>query len=155
MNRTSFRIPSLIARTMALLMLTAVAVAWAAKPPVQVDRAGIALHGYDAVAYFAQNAAVKGTAEHSHSWHGAVWHFSSAANRDTFAGAPEKYAPQYGGYCGYAVSKGSTADIDPKAFTVHDGKLYVNYSTRIMKKWRQDIPGNITKANANWPKVLQ
>lgn len=154
--KRSFVPPTRVAtRTMAFLMWIAAAVAWAAQPPVLVDRAGVALEGYDAVAYFTQGSAVRGSAEHSHSWHGAVWHFSSAAHRDQFAGAPEKYAPKYGGYCAYAVSKGSTADIDPEAFTIHEGKLYLNNSKRIMKKWREDIPGNIQKADANWPKVLQ
>ena len=136
-------------------ILLGVTLAGAAKPPVQVNRSGVALSGYDAVAYFTDGAPTRGDAQFSHAWHGATWHFASAANRDTFAGEPEAYAPQYGGYCAYAVSQGSTAKIDPEAFTVYEGKLYLNYSKGVRKKWSKDIPGFIVKANANWPDVLK
>ena len=115
---------------------------------------GIALGGNDAVSYFA-NAPVKGSDEFSTDWKGAKWKFTSAANRDAFVAAPDKYAPQYGGYCAYAVSKGATAPGDPAVFTVQDGKLYMNFSPAVQVTWKQDVPGNITKANGNWPKVLE
>ena len=76
----------------------------------------------------------------------------SAAAR--FAGDPEKYAPRFGGYCAWAVSQGYTASIDPEAWTVHKGKLYLNYSIGVRDEWAQDIPGNIAKGENNWPKVL-
>jgi YHS domain len=115
---------------------------------------GIALGGNDAVSYFSGTPA-KGSDEFSTDWKGAKWKFASAANRDAFTASPDKYAPQYGGYCAYAVSKGATAPGDPNAWTVQDGKLYMNYSPAVKVTWSKDIPGNITKANGNWPKVLE
>lgn len=121
---------------------------------VNVNAEGVALHGHDAVAYFTDGAAVPGGARFEHQWNGARWRFSSAANRDTFAKAPEKYAPQFGGYCSWAVSRNYTADVDPKAFAVVNGKLYLNYSTDVQTRWRVDRDGNITKAEGNWPGLL-
>jgi YHS domain-containing protein len=115
---------------------------------------GIALGGYDAVSYFSGTPA-KGSDEFSTDWKGAKWKFASAANRDTFTASPEKYAPQYGGYCAYAVSKGATAPGDPNAWTVVDNKLYMNFSPAVKETWSKDIPGNITKADGNWPNVLK
>ena len=85
---------------------------------------------------------------------GAVWRFASAENREAFAANPVQYAPQYGGYCAWAVSQGYTASTDPEAWRIVDGKLYLNYSRSVQQKWEQDIPGNITAGDANWPKVL-
>ena len=84
---------------------------------------GAAIKGYDPVAYFTQSDAVKGSEEHSHMWSGVKWLFSTAANRDAFAAEPDKYAPQYGGYCSYAMSRNYVADITPTAWKVVDGKL--------------------------------
>jgi hypothetical protein len=122
--------------------------------PVNVDAQGVALHGYDAVAYFSQGKAVVGTAQFEHPWSGARWRFASAANRDLFAKTPEQYAPQFGGYCAWAVSRNYTADIDPEAFAVVNGKLYVNYSSFIQARWRLDRDGNIVKGHDNWPGLL-
>jgi len=113
----------------------------------------LALHGYDAVGYFTDGKAEQGSSAFSQEYGGAVYLFASAAHRDAFAADPAKYAPQYGGYCAYAVAKGSTADIDPDAWTVKDGKLYLNYSKSVRSIWRQDADGNIAKADANWPKI--
>ncbi len=121
---------------------------------VNVDAQGVALHGHDAVAYFTVGKAVPGAAQFEHQWNGARWRFASAANRDAFAKAPENYAPQFGGYCSWAVSRNYTADIDPNAFTVVNGKLYVNYSTAVQARWQVDRDGNITKAGGNWPGLL-
>lgn len=144
-----------------LLGATATAVAMAlphaafAKTPDVYAEDGIAIDGTDPVAYFTQSKPVKGSPEITHSYMGATWHFSSMANRDTFAGAPARYAPQYGGYCAYAVSEGYTASTTPKAWKIVDGKLYLNYSKRIQRRWEKDIPARIANANANWPKVLE
>lgn len=121
---------------------------------VNVDAEGVALHGRDPVAYFSEGKAVPGVARFEHQWMGARWRFASAANRDTFAKAPEKYAPQFGGYCSWAVSRNYTADTDPNAFAVVNGKLYLNYSTDVQARWRIDRDANITKATANWPGLL-
>jgi YHS domain-containing protein len=115
---------------------------------------GVAAGGYDTVSYF-KGDPMEGKADFAVDWKGASWHFANAENMKAFQASPEKYAPQYGGYCAYAVSKGATAKGDPKAWTVVNNKLYLNYSEGIRDKWRSDIPGNITAANANWPKVLQ
>ena len=133
--------------------LAAVAVAPAADrvDAVNKNRSALALKGYDAVAYFKQGQPVKGTPQYTHQWMGATWQFASADARDTFAASPDKYAPQYGGYCAWAVSRGYTADADPEAWKVVNGKLYLNYSKAVQRKWEGDVPGNIAKADGNWP----
>lgn len=114
---------------------------------------GTAIEGYDPVAYFTEGKPVEGSSEHTYAWKGATWRFSSQENRDTFAASPEKFEPQFGGYCAWAVAHGSTASIDPEAWRVVDAKLYLNYSKSIQDRWAQDIPGNIAKGDANWPKI--
>jgi YHS domain-containing protein len=114
----------------------------------------VGLSGYDAVAYFTDSKPVKGDAKFTHAYLGANWHFSSAENRDKFAAAPERYAPQYGGYCAWAVAQGKTASADPMLWKIVQGKLYVNYSADVQKKWELDIAGNVQKADGNWPNVL-
>lgn len=125
----------------------------AQKPPIYTDNE-IAIDGTDSVAYFREAKPVAGNNRFSYEWNQATWYFSTSQNRDMFAENPEKYAPQYGGYCAYAVSKGETAPTDPNAWTIVDGKLYLNFSKEVQKLWSQDIPGNIAKADRNWPAVL-
>jgi YHS domain-containing protein len=137
------------------LALVAAGPALAGEPPVFSDWRGRAIRGYDVVAYFTEGKPVPGSSEFTHEWKGAVWQFASATNRDLFAANPEAYAPQYGGYCAYAVANGSTASVDPEAWQIVDGKLYLNYSRSILKRWQKDVEGYITKADANWPRVLQ
>ncbi len=127
--------------------------AFAATPPIFAE-GGIAISGSDAVAYFDGNGPVAGDAAHALMWQGAEWRFSSAANLAAFEADPERFAPQYGGYCAYALSKGAIASTDPQAWTLHDGKLYLNYSRPVRLIWARDIPGNIALADANWPDVL-
>ena len=107
--------------------------------------------GYDAVAYYQQSAPVKGSSQFRYQWRGATWLFANAENRELFQADPERYAPQYGGYRAYAVSKGHTASIDPEAWKIVDGRLYLNYSKGVQKKWAEDVPGNIVNADRNWP----
>lgn len=114
---------------------------------------GTAIEGYDPVAYFTDGAPVEGEGEFEHEWMGATWYFASAENRDLFVADPEKYAPQYGGYCAYAVSQGATASIDPEAWRIEDGKLYLNLNKDIQAIWQQDVPGYIAKADGNWPTI--
>jgi hypothetical protein len=123
------------------------------QPARYLDR-GLALSGYDAVAYFTESRAVKGSPEFEVPWDGARWRFVSAANRDRFLREPARFAPQFGGYCAYAVSQGHTATADPEAWSVVDGALYVNYSPSVKKTWEKDIAGYIRQAKANWPGVL-
>jgi YHS domain-containing protein len=125
------------------------------QPPVNQDKVGLALRGYDAVAYVAASAAVKGSPQFEHRWNGATWRFASAENLAAFVRDPERYAPQFGGYCAWAVSRGYTADGDPEAWKIVDGRLYLNYSKRVQRLWERDIPANIARARANWPGVLK
>lgn len=117
---------------------------------LNIDSTGKALRGYDAVAYFAVNNAVKGDPKYEYVWNGAKWLFSSEENMKKFQSNPEAYAPQYGGYCAYAVSEGYTADADPEAWEVVDGKLYLNYSTKVKEKWEENHGERINKGNQNW-----
>lgn len=114
----------------------------------------VALSGYDTVAYFTVGKPTKGDPAIKSSYNGATWYFSSQDNRKAFDANPEKFVPQFGGYCAYAVSQGHTASADPNAWKIVDGKLYVNYSPEVGRIWQKDIPGYISKAKANWPKVL-
>ena len=123
--------------------------------PVNKDKGGLALRGYDAVAYFREGAAAEGRAEFAHEWNGARWLFKSAENRDAFARDPGAYAPQYGGYCSYAVAHGYTADADPQAWRIVGGRLYLNYNVEVRKLWEQDIPGFLQKSEQNWPRFLK
>ncbi len=115
---------------------------------------GQAIEGYDPVAYFTQNQAVKGSPEFTHEWNGTTWLFSSAENRDAFKKSPEKYAPQYGGYCAWGMSEGYKAKIDPvNAWTVRDGKLYLNFNKSIKTNWLPEIENRIKKADESWKKI--
>ena len=116
---------------------------------------GIAIKGYDPVAYFSDNAPVAGRPEFSASYKGATFQFASAAHKAQFEADPAKYAPQYGGFCAFATAAGHKALVDPAAFTVVKGKLYLNYSTQVRARWQQDVPGYIGKANAAWPQVVK
>lgn len=118
---------------------------------VNLDKASVGLSGYDAVAYQTENAARKGSPTFSATYDGGTYYFASAANRDAFTANPEKYLPAYGGYCAFGVSRGHKVKIDPEAYRVVDGKLYLNYDKGVQKQWLQDIPGNIAKAETNWP----
>lgn len=117
----------------------------------QID--GLAIRGYDPVAYFTEGKPVEGKKEFEHSYSGATWRFSTSENREAFKKDPEKYMPQYGGYCAFGMSRGYAAPIDPQAWTTVDGKLYLNYNLDVRKEWSKDIPGLISKANENWPKI--
>ena len=119
--------------------------------PINKDGSGVAIKGYDPVAYFTDGKPVKGSASFTHQWMNSTWWFASAEDRDEFARNPEKYAPQYGGYCAYGVSQGHTAPIDPEAWTIIEGRLYLNYSKGVKKTWSEAIPKHVEEANRNWP----
>ncbi len=122
--------------------------------PIFSNFLGQAIRGYDPVAYFKERKATEGEKQFVYEWKGATWYFASQQNREDFIQSPEKYAPQYGGYCAWAVSQGYTASIDPEAWHIHENKLYLNYSKGVQRTWSQDIPGNIQKGNKNWPTLL-
>jgi YHS domain-containing protein len=138
---------------LALLLLSAPA---AAKDPVYTGTlSNLAVSGYDPVAYFTEGKAVEGSAAFEHNWNGATWRFANAKNLEVFKADPEAYAPQYGGYCAWAVSQGYTASSDPNAWRIVGKKLYLNYNREVQKMWEKDAVGNIVKADKNWPKVLE
>lgn len=135
-------------------ILISAALSLRAEKPVNETWTGVAIEGYDPVAYFESGAPAKGDRARVFEWNGATWRFASEANLAKFKEAPEKYAPQFGGYCAWAVSQGYTAGIDPKAWKIVEGKLYLNYSLDVQKKWEEDIPGHIKAARVNWPRIL-
>jgi len=136
-----------------LMALVFVPLAFAAESPVFATEDG-AIRGYDPVAYFTVGEPIQGSEQFTASWQGATFKFASAANLELFKADPAAYAPQYGGYCAYAVAKGATAGTVPDAWTIVEGKLYLNYSLAVQQRWRKDIPGHIKAADRNWPAVL-
>ena len=116
---------------------------------------GVAIDGYDPVSYFTEGKAQEGDEKHELTYKDAKWWFTSKKNLELFRKSPTKYAPQYGGYCAWAVAQGDTAGIDPDSWKIVDGKLYLNYNKSIQTKWEKAIPSNIQKADKNWPKVIK
>ena len=116
---------------------------------------GLAIKGYDPVGYFTERKAVKGSQEFETEHAGAKWRFVSQENLKLFTADPEAYAPQFGDYCAWAVSQGYTANIDPEAWKIVDGKLYLNYNKPVQEKWEKDAENLIKKANQNWPELLK
>ena len=122
-----------------------------AETSYNVNLFGVAIKGYDPVAYFTAGKPVKGNKEFQVDWEGATWRFANAANLEMFKGDTEKYAPRYGGYCAYGVATGGLYNIDLNAWSIVEGVLYLNKSLSVRELWRKDIPGYIEKADANWP----
>ncbi len=138
----------------AILAATMATPVFAASPPVFVNSNDIAINGYDAVAYFTVSEPVSGIPQLAYKWNGATWLFATSKTLNMFKENPEAYAPQFGGYCALAASKGAIAPSVPDAWTIYEGKLYLNFNLHAREIWRQDIPGNIAKAEANWPAIL-
>lgn len=115
----------------------------------------VAIGGYDSVAFFADGRPVEGKAEFQTDYKSVKWRFASAEHLALFKADPAKYAPQFGGYCSWAVSQGYLAGGFAQYWRIVDGKLYLNYDQSVQDKWVKDIPGYIAKANANWPAVLE
>lgn len=115
----------------------------------------LAVNGHDPVAYFTDGQPIAGSSTFESEYNGATWRFASAANKAAFDADPARFAPQYGGYCAWAVSQGYTAKGDPANWRIVDGKLYLNYNTEVQRMWEKDISGNIDAADGNWPKVLK
>jgi YHS domain-containing protein len=152
--RTSF-IVALFTAALSSTIALALRPAHAAESPVYTGLVkGVAVGGHDPVAYFTEGKPVKGSRDITLEHEGATWRFASPANRDAFKADPAKYAPQYGGYCAWAVSQNYTAKGDPDAWTISNGKLYLNYNKSVRSTWEKDIPGNVKKGDVNWPTVL-
>ncbi len=130
--------------------------AFAMEPPVYVE-GGIAIDGADAVAFFSlaeDDEPVIGSSEYALEWNGATWHFASAENLALFEADPEAYAPAFGGYCAFAASRGYVASTVPEAWSIVDGRLFLNYSLRIRRRWLRMLPEAIAEGDAIWPALL-
>jgi hypothetical protein len=134
-----------------LVTLTALFAPSIAFAQVNTNGTSDAIGGYDAVAYFTDHAAVHGTSEHAFDWHGGHWLFASEEHRARFAASPERYAPQYGGYCAFAAADNRLARIDPQAWSIEGGRLFLNYSLDIRRQWLADRERFIRQADTNWP----
>lgn len=137
----------------ALLAIAVAATALASSAAHAGSQLAVALGGYDTVAYFKENQPVPGRAKFHHFWNGAVWYFSSEANRDQFAATPTEFAPQYDGYCAWAASQNYKRPGDPNVWQIVDGKLYVKVHEGAQKKWRADIANHITQGDDNWVRI--
>ena len=122
---------------------------------VNINKNGLALQGYDPVGYFTDGKPVKGSPEFTATYKGATYQFASAQHRDTFNQSPQKYEPQFGGFCGYAASINKLAPIEVEYFQVLHDRLVLQHNEKAWKLWHQDVEGNLKKADANWPTLSQ
>ena len=120
-----------------------------------VKKNGVAIKGYDPVAYLTDNKPTKGDGKFASTFEGATYHFASAEHKKLFDEKPAKYAVQYGGFCGYAVSKGYTADVDPNVFVINGGRLILQNNPGALKLWNKDAAASSKRADANWPKLVE
>lgn len=154
MRRRILLLSALAALPLATLPLVGADGAAPAKAgPVNLEGGGVAIAGFDPVAYFIDGRATPGRPDIAAEHGGAAYRFASDANRTAFLADPERYLPQYGGYCAFGLARGYKAVIDPKAFTIAGGKLYLNYNVAIQDQWRRQQAADIRRADANWPKV--
>lgn len=149
---TSFRRRTRLCALAAALLLPGMATA---ANPVNVDRSGVAIHGYDPVAYFTIGKPTMGKAEFNADSDGATYWFADASNMKAFQADPPRYTPQFGGFCAYGVAQGHKPDIDPTAFSIVDGKLYLNLDAGVKKRWLANVPGYIEQANKNWRDLVK
>jgi YHS domain-containing protein len=154
-------LPRRILLTLAAASMLVSTAAYAA-PPINTLKGGVfggrtdtAILGYDTVAYFTDGKPVKGQDALAYEWMGAKWKFASQAHLDLFKASPEKYAPQYGGYCAFGVSQGNLVSIEPDKFKVEGGKLYLNYDADVQATWLKDTAGYIKLADAKFPALLK
>lgn len=140
----------------AIILSTTILVHFTActQQPEVYSSSGVAVNGYDVVSYFTELKPVKGSKDHSFQWKNTVWYFSSDKNLELFKSDPDKYAPQFGGYCAFGVAEDHTAPTKPDAWTIVDDKLYLNYNIDVRKMWREKQTEYIEQGNKNWPEVL-
>jgi YHS domain-containing protein len=120
------------------------------------EKDGVALRGYDPVSYFTVEQPQQGVPAHTHVYKGSTFYFASEENRKLFVANPEKYAPQFGGYCAFGVARGGyKVSTQPDAFAIVDGKLYLNYNADVQKQWQKDVPGFIATAEKKWPETAK
>ena len=123
------------------------------KGPEVFQKSGIALGGYDPVAFFREQKPVMGAASFTTKWNDAVWHFSTKENLDSFVNSPDRYAPQYGGYCAFGTAEGHKAPTEVDTWTILDGKLYFNYNQEVKGLWEKDRSKFIQQADGNWESI--
>jgi YHS domain-containing protein len=116
---------------------------------------GLALRGFDPVAYFVENKAVQGSPDFKAQYMGATYEFASKEDQAAFVADPAKFAPQYGGFCAAATSHGKKVDADPKAYAINNGKLYVNYNDAARDSFQKDVNASIKAADEKWPQVKE
>ncbi len=151
MRRVAIGLVSNFALGFVLVAVLAIpAVAGSPQTMVNTGSDNVAIRGYDLVAYFTEGRPMQGNPEFAYSWQDAEWHFASAENRDQFAADPKRYAPQFGGFCAMALTENVIKVVDPEAWTIVDGKLYLNFSKKGRVKFRRDLHGNIEKSEGNW-----
>jgi YHS domain-containing protein len=121
---------------------------------VNIDRHGLAIKGYDPVAYFTQSKPVKGDKNITATYGGATYRFASTENKAAFDADPQKYEPQFGGYCGYGASVNKLFDIQPDLWSIVDGRLILQNGATAVERWSKDVAGNLKKADANWPGLV-
>lgn len=141
---------TILKTTATAALLSFSAITFAADIDISADTNDLAIKGYDPVAYFTKSEPTKGEQQYTATYKNAIYQFSSAKNRDLFKASPAKYAPQFGGFCAFGVTKGRKFDTDPTAWRVVDGKLYLNLNHDVQKDWLKDIPGYITVGNDTW-----
>ncbi|HVL72908.1 MAG TPA: YHS domain-containing (seleno)protein [Beijerinckiaceae bacterium] len=146
---------ALLAPILLALALGGAPAAQTAPSPVNVLAGNrLAIHGYDPVAYFVEGRPRRGRPEFAVEHRGARWLFANEENRGRFRADPERYLPAYGGYCAYGVSQGYLVKIDPNAWRIVDGRLYLNYDRGVQRTWEKDVPGHVATANRNWPRLV-
>jgi len=134
-------------------MLVVSSLSFAADIDMNADENDLAIKGYDPVSYFSMSSPKLGTSKYTATYKGAIYRFSSEENRNTFKQNPDKFVPQYGGYCAFGVAMEKKFDTDPLAWRVVDGKLYLNLNKDVQKKWLTDVPGYLSQSNENWTAI--
>lgn len=161
MKKTSFN-PGISILAIWLMLLTALVIAGASNaqkgngkllPNLNSD--GVILDGYDPVSFFTDNKPVKGNMAFQYRYEEATYYFSSKEHLDWFIANPEKYKPQFGGWCAYAVSLGRTAPIDVNTFSIVNGRLVIQHNARAVAGWNKDVTGNLALADKYWPAVVK
>jgi len=138
----------------ALMVVAAVSTIAGAKDLQNLDSNGVAIQGYDPVAFFTDNRPVKGNPQFQSDYHGAKYYFTSAEHKAAFDEKPAKYEPQFGGYCAYGASRGHKAPVKIEAWQIVDGRLLMQYDLDVKNDFNKDQQGNLRKADQNWPGLI-
>ena len=140
--------------SLSLFLLLLSSLSFAADPVYTGLFSHKALGGYDSVAYFSLGKAVKGLAQFNYRYQGAIWYFSNDRHLALFSQNPQQYAPQYGGYCAYAIANNEIVSSDPQQWSIINDKLYLNYDAEVQQLWLQQQDKYIHQADRNWPHII-